>query len=314
MMLGALDIGGTKTLVGLVREDGSVAASIQFPTDTQHCLAHLALCAQRLKELAEQQGLRVADLAGVGATVPGIVDEDRSVLVHCAYPDWNGRPVKQYLQELFPGCLVAIENDVNACAIAELKFGKTGYHDFLWVTVSTGVGGAVVCGGKLIRGQGSAGEFGHIKVEYETPCLCPSCGGMGCLEAHGSGKALQTMFAQTLQKDTLLRKALEEQNLSADGKGCEVLALQGYPGALHCMEELGKYLGRGLGAAINVLNPQAVILGGEVAHSLPLLYNSIMETFGRCVHRNLLPVELLQTKLGYQAALVGAAALLLEDS
>ena len=312
-MVGAIDIGGTKTIVALVQEDGTIVASERFPTCRAHCEAHLDACCEALQRLLCGQGLDVWCLSGIGATVPGIVDEKGQKLVHCAYPDWNRKPIGHMLGGRMGGLPVLIENDVNACALAELRFSAGGLHDFLWVTVSTGVGGAVVSGGRLVRGsKGFAGELGHIKVEYGRPCVCPSCGGRGCLEAHGSGRALDRMFRLEMKRNSQLAALVEGQGLPADGRGCAALAQQGVPQAVACFRRLGSYLGRGLGAAVNVLNPQAVILGGGVADSFSLMYNFIMETFCSCVHPSLMPVQLLHTGLGYHAALLGAAALALK--
>jgi glucokinase len=192
---------------------------------------------------------------------------------------------------------VFIENDVNACALAEMRFAHGG-SNFLWMTVSTGIGGAVVADGRLVRGAGfCAGEIGHVKVEFERPRLC-GCGQSGCLEAHASGTAIGRLARQA--------------GLEADAKQCEALALQGNPVALAVLAQAGRYIGRALAMTANVLNPQRVYIGGGVAHALGLLLPSIREEFERGVLPQCRNVEIEQTRLGYEAALFGAAAICLD--
>lgn len=310
-LFGALDIGGTKTIAGLVTAQGQILCSEQFATDRTDCRRHLHTCEKVLNQLLARHA---GALRGLGVTLPGIVDGSHNCLVHSAYPAWNGQPVTQMLGEVYPDIPIVAENDVNACALAELRFGYGDrYSDFLWVTVSTGIGGAVVCSGKLIAGgAGFAGEIGHIKVEFNHPLSCPSCGGYGCLEAHASGTALNTLFRQAAAQYPQLREKLARLGAGQDGKGCAVLAQQQDSYALRCFEVIGKYLGRGLAAGINLLNPQGVILGGGVAKSLPFMYNSIQTELRQCVHPDMLPVDVVETKLGYQAAFLGAAALVMK--
>lgn len=312
MILGALDIGGSKTLVGLISEEGQVLSSVQLPTNTSNCKVHLQQCRAQLAGLAKAAGMPLGALAGVGAALPGVVDVNLGGLVKSSYAAWNGVPVAPLLGDMLGGLPVKVDNDVNACALAEMRFGwQNTFTDYVWVTVSTGVGGAVVTGGKLLRGAwGAAGEIGHIKVEYEHPAPCPSCGKVGCLEAHGSGLALGQALARQCKYAPQLAMAMAGRGLEPSGKTCALLAEEGEPHALAAFAQIGRYLGRGLGAAVNLLNPQAIIFGGGVAMSLHFLYNAIEKELCKAAHPNLLPVKLVPTKLGYQAALIGAAALL----
>ena len=312
MILGALDIGGSKTLAGFVSEQGQVLASVWFPTGTGGCERHVRRCRAELERLAQNEGIALDGMIGVGVALPGVVDIARGALIKSAYPDWNGKPVAAMLRDAFDGLPIAVENDVNACAMGEMRFGwKDHFSDFIWVTVSTGVGGAVVSGGEMLRGAwGAAGELGHIKVEYEHPASCPSCGEVGCLEAHASGLALGRNLERMRLEDPSFDQCLRERGLEACGEACALLAKEGEPHALAAFAETGRYLGRGLGAAVNLLNPEAVIFGGGVAMSLPFLRQAVERELARVVHPNLLPVQLVATKLGYYAALIGAAALL----
>lgn len=306
----ALDIGGTKTIAAITNENGDILASRKFTSYTASSQTHLDICVDALRELIQEQELEVGAIRALGISLPGIVDSDRGILLYAPYAKWNNVPVAEYLREKLGIATIRCENDVNACAIGELRFGLgTKYSDFVWMTVSTGVGGASVSGGKLIRGaNGFAGELGHLKVEYHHPAQCP-CGQKGCLEAHGSGTALDRLTAQLAERDEEFAVALEQAGCKADGAGCAQLAQSGNGRALAIFDEIGTYLGRGIAYCVNVLNPQAVVIGGGVSASLELLRPSIETALRDNAFSRMLDIDVVCTPLGYEAALIGAAAL-----
>lgn len=312
MCVAAIDIGGTKTMVGLVEKDGNIITKCTFSTILNSYHEHFSFCLSILDRLLEEHHLCKSALKGIGINVPGMVDKTHSVLEKAVFAGWTNVPVKEYFVKQSSLENVHIENDVNACAIGELKFGyKTTYQNFIWLTISTGVGGAVVCDGKLIPGFNSlAGEFGHLKVEFDYPNTCP-CGQLGCLEAHGSGTAITNYTKELAEDDMDFKKAFELNDVSVDAKGCAKLAFLGNKQAINIYEKAAVYLGRGLSYGINILNPEAIILGGGVASSLELLKPTIIKVLNQNVISSLLPVDIKQTKLGYDAALLGAAALCL---
>lgn len=306
----ALDIGGTKTIAALTDENGKILVQQRFSTSSIPCESHLDVCISVIRELMNERKLVACDIHGIGVTLPGIVDADHGILIYAPFEKWENVPVAAYLEQSLGIPYIRCENDVNACAIGELKFGLgSKYSDFVWITVSTGVGGASVSGGKLIRGaEGFAGELGHLKVEYDHPVLCP-CGQYGCLEAHGSGTAFNRLASQLAERDLDFASSLSAKGLKPDGKGCDVLAYAGNLKALQIHNEIGTYIGRGISYCINVLNPQAVILGGGVSASLELLRPSIQAAIKDCAFQKMQNVDILCTPLGYEAALRGAAAL-----
>ena len=314
MYIGAIDIGGTKTITAVIDENGKILEKDQFPTVEKECVRHLDDCSERLEKILDRMELKPQNLAGIGVTLPGIVDNKKGVLIRAPYENWKNVRVAGHLSEKFGLPQVYCENDVNACAIGEQYFGAgSRYKNYVWMTVSTGVGGAVVSEGRLVRGSdGYAGELGHLKVEYEKPQPCP-CGQYGCLEAQGSGTALNRMVKEKVKEDeefaTALRKISSEQNAA----GCAELARNGNETALRIFAEAGKYLGRGISYCINILNPQAVIIGGGVAASLDLLLPGVRSSLESCAYETMQNIEIISTPLGYEAALVGAAALVLEN-
>lgn len=314
MIYAALDIGGTKTIAALTDENGTILTQKKFPSYTASSQTHLDICADALGELMGELGLEAKEIHGLGISLPGIVDSNQGILLYAPYAKWENVPVAEYLGKKLGIASIRCENDVNACAIGELKFGLgKKYSDFVWMTVSTGVGGASVSGGRLLRGaDGFAGELGHLKVEYDHPAQCP-CGQMGCLEAQGSGTALNRLTAQAAQQDREFAAALTQAGVKADGAGCAKLAQAGNPRALAIFDEIGTYLGRGMAYCVNVLNPQAVVVGGGVSASLELLRPAITAALKANAFHKMQNIDVVCTPLGYEAALIGAAALAAES-
>lgn len=312
MFVGAFDIGGTKTIVALADETGKIWEKNQFPTNTRDCRAHIEKCCQLLREFWQKRNLDASQIGGIGVNLPGPVDREKGVLIRAVYAGWNNVPVKDWIQELLGVEHIVCENDVNSCAVGELKFGMgKEYGSFGWMTVSTGVGGAVVCDGKLIRGaHGYAGEFGHVKVEYTDPRTCP-CGQDGCLEAQGSGTALNRMIDEQVQKDDAFRVAFEALGEAPSGASCAKLAKNGNVTALELFDKLGQYLGRGIACYVNILDPDAVFIGGGVSASLDLLMPGIRRAIEAYTFAQMQDVKILPTALGYEAALMGAIAIAL---
>lgn len=312
MIIVSIDMGGTKTMAGLVDGTGHILCQERFATDTSDFHKNLYKACDIVKAFMAARQLTSGAIAGIGISLPGMVDTAGTRLVRAVYPGWSNIAVPELVRNYMHMENVKIENDVNACAIGEMAFGyKDKYKDFLWMTVSTGVGGALVSQGQLIRGiNGCAGEIGHIKVEYSQPAPCP-CGQSGCLEAHGSGKALDRYIQETLLTQPDFALAFKKNSLTVDGAGCAALARMKNIYALDIFRKVGTYLGRGIACAVNLLNPQAVIVGGGVSASLELLAPAITDTLIQSANTTLLPVDVVKTRLGYDAAFLGAAALIL---
>ena len=309
MYIGAFDIGGTKTIVALADETGKIYEKKQFATNTVSCFRHLDDCVRIFSEFLKKRDLTTDQIRGVGVNLPGIVDRKKGILLKAVYAGWHEIPVKNYLQKKLKISKIVCENDVNACAEAELLFGLgKKYHNFAWMTVSTGVGGAVVCDGKLIRGaHGYAGEFGHLKVEYDNPANCP-CGENGCLEAQGSGTAISRYI-----KEASDRKKFSTTEDVLSGVQCAELARNGEQTALGIYRKAGEYLGRGISYYVNILDPEAIIIGGGVAAAFDILKSEIRNAIGRYTFSPMKDVIVTTTPLGYEAALMGAIAIVIAE-
>ncbi|HWI61580.1 MAG TPA: ROK family protein [Symbiobacteriaceae bacterium] len=292
MIAGAVDFGGTKLMVGLVDDQGTVLAQKTMATPDQP--AAVADAAASL--LGELRGDR--ELVGVGSTVPGLADGKRGILRHAPAHGWRDLPWAAMLEER-TGLPVRIANDVNACALAEQRFGAgRGVDSLLWVTVSTGIGAGLIANGSIYEGaHGIAGEVGHIVVTEHGPTC--GCGHKGCVESVASGPAIA-------------RRARGAGLDVKDAAEVFALARQGDPIASWMVAEAGKYLGRAFAVCFNLFDPEVLVVGGGVAQSLDLLLPHIEKTMG--VRAICLPEHsprVIATKLGYEAALIGAGALVL---
>jgi len=306
--LGAIDVGGTKTMVGIVASDAKILIKRHFATYTADCYAHFADCCSRFKDCLAELNLSINDLEGIGVNLPGMVDASTGILLQAPFAKWYDIDVKGYFCSIFGIDKIYVENDVNSCAVGELIFGNA-CDNFLWVTVSTGIGGAIIIDRKLVYGFNScAGEIGHVKVEFEHPALC-SCGQSGCAEAHGSGTAITRMFTEKVRENKELSEMLSSKNLPADAKTCSLLARQGDATAIEVYNTAGKYIGRALSYAANFLNPQKIYIGGGVSDSLDLLMPALSKEFIRATVKQCAGIEIVKTALEYEAALLGAAAL-----
>lgn len=294
MIAGAVDFGGTKLMVGLVDEHGAVLARMTMATPKEPADVADAAAAM-LNELKGNH-----ELAGVGSTVPGLADGRRGILRYAPAHGWRDLPWAQMLSER-TGLPVKIANDVNACALAEQRFGTgRGVDSLLWVTVSTGIGAGLIANGRIYEGaHGFAGEIGHIVVTEHGPTC--GCGHKGCVESVASGPAIA-------------RRARGAGLNVADAAAVFALAREGDPVASWMVTEAGKYLGRAFAVCFNLYDPELLVVGGGVAQSLDLLLpyiEKVMAARAICLPEH--PPRVVATQLGYEAALVGAGALVLPE-
>lgn len=308
MLSGAIDIGGTKTIIAIVSKKGAILTKRKIKTEIADYRAHFLNCIKLLNGCLMEISIKQSDLLGLGISLPGMVNPYLGILYNAPYAGWRNVKVADFFYENTKIKNIYIENDVNSCALGEMYFGQTS-DDFLWVTVSTGIGGAIVANKNLVRGSTlCAGEIGHIKVEYANPYKC-SCGQYGCLEAHASGTALTRMFSELIQIDEYYKNKLKEFHLNPDASGMAYLASHNDENCLEIFRLCGTYLGRALSNAVNLLNPREIFLGGGVIASYDLIIDEInlqirQNTVTECSKVNIRP-----TALGYEAALLGSTSL-----
>jgi predicted NBD/HSP70 family sugar kinase len=253
-------------------------------------LAHLA-----------QLGLGVGQVVGMGIGVPGPVEFAAGRAVKPPImPGWHGVSIPEHFAEAFPGVDVLVDNDVNIMAVGEHRTSWPQVSDLIYVKVATGIGAGIISGGLLQRGaQGAAGDIGHIRASEYVDEIC-ACGNAGCIEAVASGSALARRL-RTLGHDT--RDAMDVVGLVQNGN----------TDAVRLVREAGRLLGEVLAHAVNLLNPSALVIGGDLAKAEQQLFAGIREAIYRrssCLATERL--EIVRTRQGDRAGVIGAAALVLD--
>ena len=293
----------------LERRDQPMAAGADPP-------AALNLVVQGVKALLAVRGVLPDQVTGVGAVLPGIVDSQTGISRSTLLRGWENLPVRRMLEERL-GRPVFVDNDANAFALAEHWYGAgQGFDHLLAVTVGIGVGAGLVMGGSLYRGaRWGAGELGHCTID-ETGPLC-TCGNRGCLEALAGDSAVQRLARQVMESGvntTMLE--LVGGDPAAITREVVVRAAQlGDRPARRVLESIGQHLGIGLANAVNLLNPEAIVVGGEAAMQAgDLLLDPLRHTL-RARSFSVLGdgVHVVPARLGADAWLMGAAAVVLDE-
>ncbi|GAA2741460.1 ROK family glucokinase [Kitasatospora cinereorecta] len=304
-----VDVGGTKIAAGVVDESGEILARTRVPTpaDPQWAVDAIAQAVRELKEL-------YPDVAGVGVGAPGFVDRDRSTVIFAPNIDWENEPLQQRIEEL-TGLGTVVENDANCAAWAEFRFGAAAdYEDMVLITVGTGIGGGIVLDGRLHRGRfGVAGEIGHLNMVPDG-LLC-GCGGHGCWEQYGSGRALRRYGREKAALDPIAGKRMLELNdgVAETIRGIHITeaAEEGDPLALECYAELADWLGRGMADLAALFDPGVFVLGGGVSDSGRLLLDPVRDCFEKYLtggsHRP--RAEVVLASMGSAAGISGAGDL-----
>lgn len=294
-IIGAVDIGGTKIAAGAVTEKGEVLNRIECPTAPQEGFGQALSNTKRM--LHEAATRASATFVGIGVDCPGPLDPFTGVVGDVGtLPGWEGGNLASELTAEF-GVPIAIENDADAAALAEANWGaEKGSERFIYITISTGIGGGIIFSGKLYRGAGGAHpELGHQVIDASGP-LC-YCRAHGCWESLASGVA---MAAWTR----------EQQPGGPELTAAQICALaeQGDPLARRCVDRQGYYLGLGLANLITLFAPDAIALGGGVMKSSHLFLDRAKEVIREiCTQVPAAKTRITLASLGTNTGLAGAA-------
>jgi glucokinase len=305
-----VDIGGTKVLGGVVDLDGNVLAQARRDTPATDVSQTLDRIVQVIAELTEAYPI---EAIGIGAA--GWIDAGRSTVLFAPNLAWRNEPLRDEVAKHVE-VPVVVENDANVAAWAEFQFGAAAdaSESMVMFTIGTGIGGALVLGGELVRGaHGIAAELGHVlSVPNGHPC---GCGRHGCLEQYASGSAL-VRFARLAAKEDP-EKAVLLLDLAGgavdeiSGEMVTRAAREGDPAALDAFAQIGYWLGNGLADMVQVVDPQVLVIGGGVIDAGDLLLHPARDAFHEALaQRGRLPVgEVRGALLGNTAGMVGAADL-----
>ncbi len=298
-----IDLGGTNTnLVLLSGSDNRLLDTRNAPTgDHSDPGSLLDRVAELARELLDEHGIRPAELRSAGIGAPGEVEPETGIFRSSPiFPTWRAvRIVDEFEARL--GLRMILDNDANAAAWGEARIGAgRGFDPLLVLTLGTGIGGAVIVGGELLRGHlGSAGEVGHISIDPEGPhCWC---GGRGCLGLVASTSALLARYR---------REAGLPEGEQVDGVRFARALSAGEPAARVSLDVMAKALARGIADAVCVLAPRRVVLtGGIVALGDALLIPIRNHRTERPYPAAISACEVVAAALGQNAGAIGAALL-----
>ncbi|GAA3118409.1 ROK family glucokinase [Streptosporangium carneum] len=304
-----VDIGGTKIAAGVVDEDGRIVEHLLRPTPAKDPEQVAKTIGEAVGELAKGR-----EIEAVGLGAAGFVDETRAVVRFAPNLAWREEPLQKKVSDLL-GLPVVVENDANAMAWGEARFGAgRGESHLVCVTVGTGIGGGIVFDGSLYRGRwGMGAELGHMQVVPEGR-LC-GCGNLGCWEQYASGNALVTEAREIAEADPgRAAKLLEIAGGTPEqieGREVTEAARQGDSAALGAFSAMADWLAQGLCDLAAVLDPGCFVLGGGVSNAADLWIDQVRESFAANLtgkgHRPIPDIRLAE--LGASAGLVGAADL-----
>ena len=297
-----IDIAPTHTTVASCDLAGTVLEREVFEThhDFDQTISRAVSAATRLI------GKSPGTIEGVGVSLPGLVDPSTGRLVYVPYFKWRDLDVGRRLG-VATGLKVAVDNDANAAALAELWFGRAEVseaRDFIMVFIAEGVGTGIIFDRQIYRGEGgAAGEFGHMVIGERAPVPC-SCGGYDCWEAFASGRAAVARYA-ALVGDEEARQMSFARLIDR--------ALDGESAAREALLETARYLGRGISNLIVGFSPEIVVVGGAITRAWELVSDILDDAVKRSIRRDLPPARLTPSTIGDEASLMGALSLVLAD-
>ncbi len=319
-----VDLGGTAIKALAVTGAGRILARTARPTEVS--AGHVRVVSNLAAAIHDLQARLQADASGstgaaliptIGVGVPGVLDVERGLVIASPnFPDWNGFPLRDRLQEAC-GRPVVIENDANAAALGEQWLGSArDARSFLFITVGTGIGGGLVLDGKLWRGEGGrAGEFGHLKVAPDgRPC---GCGSRGCLEQYANAAALERYALEALEqaKAGPLRALAMDRPDAIDPDAIAQAAREGDATARSVYRQFAVYLSMGIADVVNLLDLRCYIIGGGISEAFDLFAPWLREEVAARIYGvSIDEIEIRKAACGNDAGGLGSAYLALTNA
>jgi glucokinase len=313
-----IDLGGTKILTSVVDAAGRMLSRDHSVTPaTKGQKAVIQAIMESARNALREANTSPSELTAVGIGAPGLSNPLTGVLYTSPnLPGWRDVPLRDIIAKEL-GSTAYLINDANAAAIGEFYYGAgKGTSDFVYVTVSTGIGGGIIINGKLYAGStGTAGEVGHMVIDDNGP-LC-NCGNRGCWETLASGTALAAEAKRLIEQGTTTTilehaggdiakvnaEAIHQAALAGDKLASQLIARNAY------------YLGVGLANLINIFNPEFIVIGGGLANiGDRLLLPAYEEAGRRAFKESYQATRFARAELGRNSGVIGAAAYALGQS
>ena len=298
-----IDIGGTKTAIALVTDTGTLVEKQILKTEGSAApRVMIDQMAHAVNDILKNNQLLVADLIGIGIGAPGPLDVTKGQITNPPnLPAWEGAPLVEMIKAHFPLTRIRLENDANAAAVAEKWVGAAQNVDtFVYMTISTGIGGGLYANGRPVFGsRGNGGEVGHIVIDSNGP-LC-TCGLRGCFEAVASGTAIAELGSK------IKGQALTTKDVFA-------LYEAGDAEMTPFVNDVFEKIGIGCVSMINLFDPELIVLGGGVTNVGQPLFDAVKaftEKFALNPAGRDTPI--VPSGLDQDTGVIGAAALIFAD-
>lgn len=294
-----IDLGGTFIKYAVVSDDGVVLYEGKCPTKAvrNELLGQLREIVGNCIDGAAHKGVR---LEGVGIGTPGIIDPTEKILLGGApnIADWEDVPIAEEIEKQY-GIPVRLCNDANAMGLAEYAFGAArGFSDVVFISVGTGIGGAVIVDNKMLTGyQNRGAELGCIPLNVEDGVKC-ACGTVGCWEAYASTAAMLRFYKDRTGEEISGKELMRRYHAGEDA-------------AKEIFDKECYYLGRGIAGLINIFAPQRVVIGGGISESGGFFAEMVSRVaMDSALHDCAVNTEICLAEMGNQAGVVGAASLM----
>ncbi len=269
-----------------------------------------------IADILRRRGSGPERVYAVGIGVPGPVEFSTGLLIAPPLmPDWEGYPIRKFIQRSLPAAKVSVDNDVNVMALGELRAGAgVGIDNFIFVKIGTGIGSGIVCNGQVYRGSdGCAGNIGHICVERDGP-VC-HCGNLGCLESIAAGPPIAARAMETALSggSPFLARKMEANGNRLIPEDVALGAAAGDRASIKIIQETGRVIGEALAGLVNFFNPRLILIGGGVSNiGHQLLSSTRQAVLRRSTPLSTRDLRIEYAPLGADAGVTGAVWLGLE--
>lgn len=295
-----IDLGGTFIKSALVNKEGNTIIEHTVPSHGNVSKGAVILqLSKAIEKVIHFVKKHDKEVIGVGIGTPGIIDHTERIVLGGAenIKGWENLPLAEILEKEFKFPVI-LANDANMMGLGETIYGAAkGFRDVVFITVGTGIGGAVIIDGKLFNGFDNRGtELGHVPlIANGKPC---ECGSVGCLESYASTSALVNDFSKRYAGNEIV-----------NGRLIVKLYKEGDAIATECLEQHCDYLGHGIAGFINIFSPQKVVIGGGLSEAGNFYIEKVREKAMRyAMHECAVNTNIVAARLGNKAGYIGAAA------
>lgn len=290
-----IDIGGTKTAIGLYSEGAELMEAASFPSEPELGAESLVeRIGDTARKLAKDNNVDMGDACYAGIACPGPLDLKTGRIIYIATMGFRDVPIRDMIADEL-GIPVYLQNDANCAALAEALRGEgKGFENVTYITVSTGVGGGIVLNANLLDGGASAAaEIGHICTERNGRAC--GCGKKGCLEQYASGTAIASIASEKLGRE------IDAKNVFALARGGDSVCTQ-------VVKQAADHLAFALGALWQIADPDIVVLGGSVIKDFDVLKPLVFDALERYVQpMSTREIRIAVSKMGGEQGMLGAA-------